>query len=131
MTIRVDRTKMAMDGNVFTYDVVVPASELDCAGIHHFIVRDSVRYASLVDALRPVELDAMPRGFARYDAFKAHEADTLKREKIIIHCVYPETEGHDPLSYVTLSDAVAGYQGWSDTRFTDRPWMQPTKAVAE
>jgi hypothetical protein len=38
MKLRLDRTKMAMDGNVYAYDLVVPVSEVDRADWRYVVM---------------------------------------------------------------------------------------------
>lgn len=104
MNIRLDRTKMAMAGNVCSYDLVIPSTEVDRTNINYFIVRDGKEYVRLADATRPAELDKLPRGITRYQRFMDHEKACQQWSRDTIRRYFPELDGisDDPLGLVAL-----------------------------
>lgn len=81
---------MAMDGECYAYDGAVYAKDVDCKNITYYIVRDGVNFVRMADATRPKELDAMPRSWARYDAFMAHERICEDHIAELIRSQFPE-----------------------------------------
>lgn len=92
ITVRIDRTRMAMDGNCYAYDGIVALSELGlrvkdgCTTI----CKGTGRFVSFVDATRPAELDAMPLGWERYQAALAHEKAANAQLLELAKAKYPE-----------------------------------------
>lgn len=111
MTIRIDRVRMAMSGNFYAYDALVPASQVDCTNIHHFTLKDGEQFVSLADATRPAVLDTMPRGVARYDAYMAHSRACDARLLGYAQSVYPELADVPkwPSCFVELPSLVASH----------------------
>jgi hypothetical protein len=95
MRIRMDRTRMAMDGNVYSYDLVVPVGEVARARISYFIVRDGQEYVTLEDATRPEELNKLPRGIERYRKFMDHSKACRQWAGDMIRRYFPELVGID------------------------------------
>jgi len=88
--IRLDRTRMAMAGEYYSYDVSVPTSEVDSSKHSSFIIRDGQEYVSFVDATLPVEHQEMPKGWERYAAFLAHQKIAEQRAWEILKANFPE-----------------------------------------
>lgn len=93
MKVRLNRTRMAMEGNVYSYDAVVPVSEVDRDRHTYFIVQDGEQYVPFEDAVRPIEIDVMPRGTERYEAFMTHRCNAKLHELEIIWANFPELSG--------------------------------------
>src|SRR5690349_3766020 len=115
MQVRIDRTRMAMDGNWYSYEVVVPASEVNRERISYFIVRDGAEYVTLADALRPAAIGAMPRGRERFDAFMAHARRCDLRAAELIAAHFPELRRVD-LSQLGQLVRLPNFDGSHDTR---------------
>lgn len=103
------RTRMIGGAPLCAYDLYVPVNQFpaDVAGkFSYFIVIGSERFVTLSDALRPADMDAMPKGFARYDAFKAHEAKWVEIERSALIAVFPElANGHGRYTDADLPSA--------------------------
>lgn len=77
MNVTVKRTKMAMNGCHYSYDVVVAVSELPEVireSLRYIIRYDGANYATFDDATAPAEYLAMPIGWDKYDAGERQRA---------------------------------------------------------
>lgn len=102
MKLRLDRTRMAMEGCVYSYDCVVPVSEVNREQFSYFILRDGGEYVLFSDATRPAALDAMPRGFERYDAFMEHYKACRDIAWKHVQDAFPELQGVQSSGLVEL-----------------------------
>ena len=119
MKLRIDRTKIAMSGNVYSYDVAVPLEGMNTIGERHFnyrILRDGEVLIPLADATRPDALDAMPAGLERYDAFMAHNRRCEELKAQYAKQVYPELAGVDSIvGLIQIDGPIMTH----DTRYLD------------
>jgi len=92
MKVRIDRTRMAMGEHerCYTYDGLVSTKQLDRSQFSYFIIRDGKEYVSFADATRPAELNAMEKGWKRYQATLAHESAANARLLEIAKAQFPE-----------------------------------------
>lgn len=91
MKIRIDRTRMAMRGRFYAYDVTVPMSEVPHAGeIGYYVVRDGERCVSFCDATLPASHWSRPKGYDRYDDRNTHERRMKPIALALARRVFPE-----------------------------------------
>ena len=90
MKIRIDRVRMAMPEPAYSYDATVPVSEVDRSKHSYFICRGREEFVSFADATRPAELDEMPLGWERYEAWMEHEKRANARALEIAKRLFPE-----------------------------------------
>ena len=88
MTARVDRVRMAMKGNYYSYDVTVPLEAGQDRS--YLIVRDGKEYLTFADATLPDAVRAMPLGWDRYEAYKAHEEVAKVAAWELVKQAFPE-----------------------------------------
>lgn len=112
MRVRIDRTRMAMNGCYYSYDVTVPLNGNDRS---YIIVRDGKEYLTFTDATLPDEQRAMPQGWDRYEAFKAHEAVARVKEWEFVKQAFPEvTTGPHSLFF-----EIPGFDARHETKYLD------------
>jgi len=103
------RTRMIGGAPLCAYDLYVPVNQFPAdvaAKFSYFIVSGGEHFVTLVDAIRPAQLDAMPTGFARYDAFKAHEAKCNEIQRSALIAAFPElANGHGNYTDADLPSA--------------------------
>jgi hypothetical protein len=92
MKVRIDRTRMAMgaDERCYAYDGVVSTKEIDRSQHSYFVIRDGKEYVSFADATRPAELNAMEKGWERYQATLAHETRAKAKLLELAKVAFPE-----------------------------------------
>jgi hypothetical protein len=73
MKVTITRTRMAMPGRFYAYDGMVSTDQLDRSKHDYFVVHDRVEHVRFDNATRPPELEAMEKGWPRYQAVLAHE----------------------------------------------------------
>jgi hypothetical protein len=96
-----------MIGGGLSYDVYVPCEDKWQASIW----RDKGFYNTFVDATQPESIKAMSKGWARYEAFLAHERDARRRALTIAESVFPElatyrAQGHDVLPMLWVNNLL-------------------------
>ena len=109
MKLRLDRTRMAMEGNVYCYDCVVPVSEVDRAKFDYFVVINGEEHVLFEDAMRPTELDALPRGIERYDRFTAHKRSCDELVWQVLQRAFPEIKETPFGHFINLPDFDASH----------------------
>lgn len=90
MKVVITRARMAMPGRFYAYDAMVSTDQLDRDAYSYFILSDGIEYVSFEDATRPGALDAMPKGWERYQASLAHKAESEAIALNIAKRAYPE-----------------------------------------
>ncbi len=80
---------MAMKGQFYAYDALVPLSEIDFQP-GYMVRRAGVYYALVADATRPASLDAMPLGLDRYNAYQDHAKAAIESVLPALKAAFPE-----------------------------------------
>jgi hypothetical protein len=93
MTLKINRTRMAMPGEFYAYDCLVPTKQLDRSKFSYFVIDEGVECVTFADATCPQELHDMPLGWDRYEAWKAHEKQAQAIAWGHIQRAFPETQG--------------------------------------
>jgi hypothetical protein len=101
---------MAMAGNVYRYDVVVPVSEINPAKqLNYFVVINGEEHVLFEDATRPAELDTLPLGIERYDRFMAHNRECEKLAWQVLQKAFPEIKDTPYGYFIDLPDFEASH----------------------
>jgi hypothetical protein len=85
--------RTAMIGGGLSYDVYVPVSEVSeekRKAIGYEVWRDGGKYLLFEQATLPMEHFAMPTGWGRYDAWRAHEKIARRKMLDLAESAFPE-----------------------------------------
>lgn len=117
MTLRIDRTRMAMDGRFYSYDGRVPLEQVGHGdAIRCVEIVDGKRYVSYAAATQPEWIRAMTPSTDRYRAACAHEKKAKAELLAFAQSVYPELAGLDAWPALWLELEI---EERHDTRFVE------------
>lgn len=89
MQVRVTRTRMAMSGQVYSYDVTVPADPKKERIIT--ILDGGKHYLTFEDATINPDHWKMPQGWERYEDYQRHKRECRAPMLNLIQQAFPET----------------------------------------
>ena len=123
MKVYVDRTRMAMSGRFYAFDVRVLRQDAphvpQCEATT--IVKSTPwrEFYNFVDATLPASHFAMERGLPRYEAYLAHEKQAQTQALELIKRAFPEAAGLTkfPLLWVELPE----FEGTHATEVVEWP----------
>lgn len=120
MKVTIQRTKMAMTGNFYAYDAVVPVSELTpkrYASLTYQISYGGQYFATFEDATATDAYLNMPKGWEKYMVGEAHRASCKVQMLELAKRVYSELA--DVAEWPMLWIELPAFTGGHDSHVAD------------